>query len=351
MDKFLLAKYATFTEIDFINDPYFQDWCINPDVKHRIFWENFIAQYSDKKEQIINARSLLTSLQFQEDFPKPEYVHEKYLSHLQLLDSRKSFKFFNFNLIKLKQVVSIAAIVTGIILISFIAINLINKPKSAQVVTSNFGEIKKILLADSSVIVLNSHSSVTFNKVFNKNQPREIWLKGEAYFNIKHINKDPLQIAPEERMLVHGDDFLIEVLGTAFNVRQRRNCTEVVLQSGRIELTFFDSLKTKITLHPGGFVSYNSKNQQILRSVTIADDYVKWQNKKLILTDPTLQKIINYLEDNYDKKIILESPELQYKKIVGPIKLNDFNDALFIISTTLNLEIEKKGDSIILKSR
>lgn len=351
MNNPLLNKYKKFTESDFINDSDFQDWCISPPSQQNLFWENFFDQFPGKTEEIKNARAFLTSLQFQQDVPDAEYVHEKYLSHLQLLESQKLLNFSRFNSIKFRLAISIAATVIGIILISIIAVYFNNKSDSKHVISSNYGELKKILLADSSVIVLNAHSSITFNDVLKKNHPREIWLKGEAYFNIKHFNKNPTKITPAERMLVHGENFLLEVLGTSFDIRQRRNKTEVVLQSGKIALTFFDSLKTKVTLRPGDLVSYNSKNQQITRSTTIADNYVKWQSKNLILTNPTLEEIINYLEDNYGKKIILESPELKNKKIEGPIKMDNFNDALFIISTTLNIEIKKKGDSTILRSR
>lgn len=352
MHTSLLFKYKDFTESDFITDTGFQDWCINPTSTQNTFWGYFTEQFPEKKQEILNASNFIKTLQFKQDFPEEAYVHEKYLTHLQSLEYNLPAKLFKINPSRSKKFLSIAAAaISGIIVIGILAFYFNAKSNSTQVVTSQYGESKTILLADSSLVVLNANSSVTFSKFLHEDQPREIWLKGEAYFNIKHINKNPKAILPNDRMLVHGDNFILEVLGTSFNIRQRRNMTEIVLQSGKIELTFLDNLKTKFILHPNDIVSYNSTNHQINRSSVVADQYVKWKNKDLVLQNPTLEEIIRYLEDNYGKKIILANPQLNLRKIEGPIKLDNLNDALFIISTTLNIEIEDKGSFILFSSR
>ena len=102
---------------------------------------------------------------------------------------------------------------------------------------------------------------------------------------------------------------------------------------------------------PGDMVTYNPAAKKFVETTTIPEDYTAWKEKKLMLNDPTLAQIINYLEDNYGKKIIVEDTALEKRKIEGPILLNNLDDALFIISTVLNTDIEQKDSLLFIRPR
>lgn len=218
-------------------------------------------------------------------------------------------------------------------------------------IATQYGEIKKVLLPDSSTIVLNANSHILFSKNWSADQPREIWLDGEAFFDIKHLNTNPNIIQPNERFIVHGKDITVEVLGTAFDVRQRRGATEVVLQSGKIKLTLKDNAKSSTIMLPGDMFTYHPATNKIIRTTTEPQNYTAWKEKKLMLNNPTLSQIINYLEDNFGKEITVTDPALKKRKIEGPILLNNLDDALFIISTVLNTDIEKTDSTLTIRPR
>jgi transmembrane sensor len=213
-------------------------------------------------------------------------------------------------------------------------------------IISEYGNIKKVSLPDSSIIVLNGNSDISFRKHWNKNKLREIWLEGEAFFNVKHLDTDN-HITENERFLVHVKDVVVEVLGTSFDIRSRRNKTEIVLQNGKIKLSFPDKKRQDIIMTPSEIISIAENSPtNITRSTIKAEQFSSWTQKKLELTNASLEEIIQYLEDNYGKKIILDDSSLKNRKIEGTILIDNLDDALFVLSKILKVKVIK-NDAII----
>lgn len=83
----------------------------------------------------------------------------------------------------------------------------------------------QLVLADGTKVWLNSDSELTYPDVFNE-KTRQVYLKGEAYFEVAHSERQPF--------LVKAGDYSIRVLGTAFNVSSYAEEKEVVTtQIGR----------------------------------------------------------------------------------------------------------------------
>jgi ferric-dicitrate binding protein FerR (iron transport regulator) len=151
--------------------------------------------------------------------------------------------------------------------------------------------------------------------------------------------------------VVHTKDLDVEVLGTSFNVRQRRGKTEVVLQTGKIKVTFNDDHRKDIIMKPGDLVSYNPSVNNINRTSAVPENYTAWKENKLLLNNPTVSEIAAYLEDQFGKKIILQDPQLGERKIEGPILLTNLDDALFILSTVLTADVVRKDSSTVIIRR
>ncbi|HSU52091.1 MAG TPA: FecR domain-containing protein [Segetibacter sp.] len=350
MPQFSENQFLNFNEQDFINDPFFQDWIIHPTPETDLFWMNFLKTHPEKSQTIGAARYFLQNVHFEEEQLDDSYVHQLYLEHLRQVqsDKKRAVRWLNAKVIQ--RLVAVAAILVGVVLVISILFPANRGSLEKVMVATKFGEIKKVSLPDGTDIVLNAHSSVSFSKNWDGKKPREIWLNGEAFINVAHLNDGKGDIKPFERFLVYGEGFTIEVLGTSFDIRQRRGKTEVVLQTGKIKLTLKDSDST-IFMLPGDIVSYVPAEEKVVKSKTIPENYSGWKEKKLLLNNPTLEEIAHYLEDNYGKKIIIEDQKIRKKKIEGLIPLDNLNDALFIVSTVLNTNIEQKNSEILIRSK
>lgn len=345
-------KYKSFTSIDFITDPYFQDCVMMGNLSTSLFWIDFIELHPQQKIAIEQAKLFLENIVIKEEVVEQELIDRSFEKHLIERQNRDKgnvvvlkHRFVSKNLIR------IAAIIAGIVLVIAASLIVFNNSNSLALIRTAYGETKKVFLPDGSLVVLNANSHLKFDKAWSKDRNREVWLEGEAFFDVSHINQDTSKVKRYEQFLVHTNELTVEVLGTSFDIRQRRGITEVVLQEGRISVSLKSKKNGRIIMLPGDKLLYNAKEDKLVSTTTNAENFSAWKQQKLILNDPTVAEIVQYLEDNFGKKIILDNPELGQRKIEGPIILTNLEDALFVLSTVLNTEIINQGNSIIIRSR
>jgi len=108
---------------------------------------------------------------------------------------------------------------------------------------SKTGERKSFQLPDGSKVMLNAGSDITIAKDFNNNT-REIYLQGEAFFDVVHNTEKPF--------IIHTASMDVKVLGTIFNVKAYPGdkVTETSLLKGSVEVTLNSGQHKKVILHP-----------------------------------------------------------------------------------------------------
>ena len=71
-----MKDYAVFSVKDFVMDEYFQSWVFNPVENSNAFWQSWMQEYSDKRREIEEARSILLRLNFsRHDLPAQDVSH------------------------------------------------------------------------------------------------------------------------------------------------------------------------------------------------------------------------------------------------------------------------------------
>ena len=70
----MFKKYLDYTEDDFINDPNFQEWIIDPNSENGHSWEAFFQENPHKKQAAEGARDFLKNISFKEDFPEENLI-------------------------------------------------------------------------------------------------------------------------------------------------------------------------------------------------------------------------------------------------------------------------------------
>lgn len=348
-------KYECYSTEDFLADPYFQEWVYSPTAEGEAFWKEFANSYPYKQSAIDMACQALLALSYCDNTPTDEEAERALQKHLTQINhlipapsivlERKEVPFW-------KKYMKIAALLGGLALLATFLVYMPSSQRNLLTKSTGYGESKTVVLPDGSQVKLNANSSIRFAERWGNAQKREIWLKGEAWFNVIHLNKTPDAIKNNERFIVHTDHLDVNVLGTTFDVRTRRKQTEVVLEKGRIEISFPDTKKQTLMLAPGEMLSYSENQKTMQKQQVNAQHFNAWTQGRLQLHDPSLNKIISYLEDNYGKHIILIDPKLGNRRINGPILLSSLDDALFVISGVLQLNVQSTGkDTILLRAR
>jgi ferric-dicitrate binding protein FerR (iron transport regulator) len=343
-------NYNDYTEEDFILDESFYNWVFRKNEQDCIFWENWIASHPHKKETIESAGRFLKHLQLQENtFTDQDSLESWQLIQTKLHTAKEDLSVNHSITIPRTTFISrhwqkMAAVFVGLLLVSVFV--LLPKEKIITYQTA-FGETRNIVLPDSSVITLNANSTLTYSSQWNSSKAREVWLEGEAFLQV--VKKPG---AADARFVVHTDKLDVEVLGTAFNVNNRRGKTKVVLNSGKVKLLTEASDDPKsLVMVPGDLVEFSEEAKAFTRKKVNPEVYSSWRNHKLYFADHTLQEIAQVLEDNYGLEIQIQDAQLRERKLTGEVPSTDEQTVLEVLSESLNIRFTKDGRKVILQHK
>jgi transmembrane sensor len=258
---------------------------------------------------------------------------EEIWNNLDLLTKKKDRSSQN---IQSFSILKIAASV--ILVISVFSIIFLNLPSKVTTVATKYGETKSVVLPDGSRVVLNANSTLKYKK----ENPREVWIQGEGFFNIVHTRNN-------DKFLVRTiDSHYVQVLGTSFNVYNRKSKVEVVLSTGKIKLQVEG--KEGVIMKPGELAELKTSSEEYdIRGVdpTI---YSSWTHKKLIFRNTKISEIARIIEDTYGLEVVVPDDKLRNQKVSGTIINESLDGLLYAISETVEMKVTKNNDRIILKT-
>lgn len=266
-------------------------------------------------------------------------------THSQARQSMKS-KVQHVNITKRKQS-QWYWMAAAVVLFSLISISLWNiEYFHYQIYTTQFGETKTILLADQSQVVLNAHSTLKVPRDIFASGVREVWLTGEGFFNIA-------KNATHQKFLVHTNKLDIEVLGTQFNVTDRRGSARIVLEEGKVKVTpvMTDALEKKetVVMHPGESIEVSATRPVPVKKYVKPEIYTAWRENKLIFEQTPLHQVLQTIEDYYGIQFILEDSSLSNEQFTGVLPNNDLGVILKSLSRTYGFTIYHKDHIVKLQ--
>lgn len=214
---------------------------------------------------------------------------------------------------------------------------------TSTIYATDFGETKTLVFPDSSVITLNANSEISYHENWDADQPREVWLKGEAFFSVKHTEND-------QKFMVHAAGLDVEVLGTEFNVNNRRGKTTVVLDKGSIRLNALQ-LNHPLLMQPGELVEYIEQSADYQQKVVNPDLYISWKNHQLVFEGTTIREIAQILEDNFGLEVVLKDDSLGQKEFKGTVPSHDLDILLKGLSESFNIAVTRDNDTIVIENK
>ena len=341
-----MKKYKDFSSSDFIADDAFQKWVLTPDSENDRFWKEWLEKHPEKKIEVEAAIGIIESLKFEEaslnTFQK-ERLLERINTSIEKKKSQQSFQFRPTSRKRFRLVAGgIAASLTILFLLNFFPF----LPDTGQItVRTPYAEKKELLLPDGSTIILNANSAVTYLEDWDDISEREIWLEGEAFFKVEKISNEENESIP---FVVHSENLDIKVLGTSFNVGERRGHTEVTLLTGKVKLE--NKLKKDDTryLEPGEHAEVSISDQEIKKKEVDVDKYSSWIDNKIIFEKTRLLEIKNVLQDQFGYEVVFGDEEIKSRKFTGIIKTDNLDIFLQTLEISFDVEVTKQEGKIIL---
>ena len=192
--------------------------------------------------------------------------------------------------------------------------------------SSQYNEIRtprgtdyKMILPDGTKVWMNADSKLKYPVAFGQSQ-REVFLEGEAYFDVK---KDP-----EYPFTVHTSRGDVQVLGTGFNIRDYRGEARVVTTLVEGKVVYKASERHEAVIILPGYQLIDNGYEELAPQEVDVEMYVGWKDGRYIFEDATLEEIMQVLSKWYNVTVFYKNEKMKNLHFTGDIEryenINDF---------------------------
>lgn len=366
LEKVFSKDYTGYTVNDFLKEESFVTW-----VKHRgenhnldLYWEMIGEKYPGIRGELEKAIKMAAILSNQKvygynDNPGEAWkrVHRTIVrtKPLHLMNSAAHFVIRNRGIAAAFLSV---IVITGAMLGGYLLRPVPQPDEAITTIYSPAGQRTEITLPDNSKVMLNSKTTLKYSAAFNTSN-REIFLDGEAYFDVKKGNL-PFEVKTEA--------LNIRVLGTAFNVKcySDEAVAEATLVRGSMIVEKLDNesnVSEEIKLKPNQKVVINKVRESLIaekedespgqanatraaevkvhqaKSLNLVDSYdtqksTGWIDGLLIVEGESLGDLSKKIERRYDVTIVFMSETLKTFKYTGTLKEYSLEQVLKALEAT-----------------
>lgn len=209
-----------------------------------------------------------------------------------------------------------------------------------------FGRTFQLVLSDGTHIILNSGSSLRYPVNFDSDRKREVYLSGEAYFEVAKSETSPF--------VVNSDGMEVRVLGTHFNVSSYKGeMQHTVLVEGSVSVNNQqpgNTMQLPQILEPGQQAVISPQGLQV-NEVDVGD-YIGWTKNMLIFSNERFPMIIRKIERRYNVEIENNYRELDSVHFNGKFKNESIISLMNTFKESANFDYEiNKGKIIINKKQ
>lgn len=198
------------------------------------------------------------------------------------------------------------------------------------------GSKSQVMLADSTLVYLNSGSELQYPPVFVGGK-REVVLIGEAFFEVKSDTTNPFT--------VKTNDYDIRVTGTQFNVSAYGDdlFSKVSLQEGQVGI-LFPGKKQLVDIKPGQQLYLNREEWKYQVADSDVEVESSWKDGEFRYKEISFPELIKRLERWYDVTLTYSSPQLNEMLYSGNFRNQEtIWQVLDGLKLTTPIDYRKKG--------
>lgn len=229
----------------------------------------------------------------------------------------------------------VAAVITLIIGLGFIVFQYQNRSEQLIAKTTE-GEIRKLELADGSIIWLNENSTFSYPKKMNEDQ-RVVSLDGQAYFDVA---KDP-----ERPFVILGKKATVEVLGTSFDLVSKATYANVNVTSGRVAFGSSSDEEVKVMLEKGSQATFTGN--KLVKNDSFNENASSWMTKDFMFKSAPLTQVAETLSEHFNVKIKVDDA-IRNCLITSSFEDKELDEILSTFEAIANIKNERKGKTIKL---
>lgn len=173
-------------------------------------------------------------------------------------------------------------------------------------------------LPDGSTVTLKAGSSLSFPAAFLSESKREVYLEGQAFFDIRRDSGRPF--------LVHAGKVEVTVLGTSFDVKAGEAEEDITVTVKRGKVSVSDPEGTLGMLIPRQQVIYHKRNGKASRREVDSESYLDWRNGDTFCDNLTMTEVAVLLEDRFNVSISVDEKVAAVDRFTATFSKNESLD-------------------------
>ncbi|OQP47964.1 hypothetical protein A4H97_30200 [Niastella yeongjuensis] len=197
-----------------------------------------------------------------------------------------------------------------------------------------------LTLPDQSVVVVRKGSTLKYQPHFEKDE-RRVELTGEAFFTVQPNEHQPF--------LVITDNSEVKVLGTSFLVHSTNVTDEVVVMTGKVNVTDKKEKANKVILIKGQRAVLQ-QDHHFYQNQVADSNFIAWKTGQLNFTNTALPQVLQDISHYYGEPIEL-APGLQATANAIPVTVHFNNQPLEQVLEELKLitglQVKKENDKTL----
>lgn len=197
-----------------------------------------------------------------------------------------------------------------------------------------------INLPDGTVVTLNNGSKLDYPIAF-KGDSREVYLVGEAYFDVARDSKKPFY--------VHTGTYSVKVLGTAFNVKAYPGdkAIAVTVEKGKVQVQKSNTSKPLGVLSPGDQLTVNKQSVQATMEKVDVRQVLEWKDEILVFEDINFGEASMIIGNYFGVELKFKNEELRNRRFTADFRKNNLDDVLDIICSLTKAKWYKENEKTI----
>ncbi|QHV99498.1 FecR family protein [Spirosoma endbachense] len=332
-------NYSDFNEEDFAADDFFQRWVLEQDIESESFWQNWLVDHPEKRLIVKKAQWIVQNVSFTETWSPAERAAMWQTIQANLVPDVKE----EAPVIPLWRRLGWVAAASIVLVLG--SVGLFYSLWNEQEIKTSFGEMRQIKLADGSTVTLNANSTLKIPNDFLGKPSREVWIEGEAFFDVtQRIVK-----AGKVPFVVHANNLTIQVLGTAFNVINRREKIDVALEHGSVKVVDEQNTTNAVVLKPGEKVSQVAQKAPLVKQAVQIEDYTSWKENVILFKQKSLTELAEMMKDMYDIDVVIDNPALKQETFTGSFPADSAEVFFDKLEKMYPIAIHKDGKVFHLK--
>jgi len=349
--------YKGFTSEDFAKDSFFIRW-VKGETEAAWFWTSFMKEHPEQRTAIEQARKIMTSIAIKNDeLPKESFDSMRTQLIMNIRVQKESAKENKaIQKVKNSQKIWLAAAVFALLIISSILYNaaplkqleILKNQRASRIMEKRVnpkGQKSTLLLSDGTKIWLNADSKLTYAKNFGASATREVFLQGEAFFEVAHDATKPF--------IVHTSELDIRVLGTSFNVKSYNEDKkiETTLLEGQVKISKANESPddASLILAPNQKAIFQKATKVMDVEQIQAERSSAWRQDKLVFDETTYGEVITQLERWYDVNITFEGEDDLQCKLTASIENETLEEVLNLLALSHKISYTISGNNIYIK--